>query len=225
MDQDKPEPTLEESIRQVIRTLPPVIRAYFAQGKYTIIAQNLMAKYGLRIDQGGVLEREIMLLLMGIDNPDEFIQVLAEEAKLDQKTITNIVQDVNTQIFVPLREEEEKKGGMMATPPASEQPKTYFHLENKIVPPSRPAVQPPRSGVSGSVGGTKLLEDHEESHIEFHAAPMPNIPSISISPIASKNETPSVPIPPKSGAPTAPVTPPASARPYAGDPYREPIEP
>lgn len=189
MDQQaQPELTFEESIKQVMQTLPPVIRNYLGQGKYSVVAENLMAKYGLHIDQGGILEREIMLLLMGIENPDEFTQSLVEEAKLDQKTIDSIVQDVNDQIFIPLREEERKSGGMKAEQPAKPviqqpqagsaaprpavtptpgggKPQTYFHLENKL-PSARPLNVPqPRPAMLAapqSMTNEKLLEDHEE---------------------------------------------------------------
>src|SRR3989338_6152487 len=117
MDPNQPELTLEESINQVMQTLPPIVRAYLAEGKYTMVAKGLMSKYGLRIDQGGVLEREIMLLLMGIENPDDFTKALATEARLDQKIIGSIVQDINTQIFIPLREAE--MGGKTGSVPAS----------------------------------------------------------------------------------------------------------
>lgn len=142
MNDNHQEPTLEESIQQVMRTLPPVVHDYVVQEKYTIVAKSLMAKYNLRIDQGGVLERELALLLMGIEDPTEFTQALADEAKLDQKTISAIAQDVNEQIFVPLREAEEQ-GGMKeapqsARPVVSSQPASHFTLENKIPAPVRP---------------------------------------------------------------------------------------
>lgn len=117
MNQDQSSLTLEESIKEVMRTLPPLIRNYLSQGKYTEVAKSLITKYTLRIDQGGILEREMMLLLMGIENPTEFTQALAEDAKLDKKTIENIAQDINTQIFVPLREQM-RSGGANAAPPA-----------------------------------------------------------------------------------------------------------
>ncbi len=117
MNQDQSEITLEESVKEVMQTLPPVIRAYLSQRKYTMVTKSLMIKYGLRIDQGGILEREIMLLLMGIENPDEFTQALSEEAKLDKKTIENIAQDINTQIFMPLRERM-RSGEVNTAPPA-----------------------------------------------------------------------------------------------------------
>ena len=86
MDQ-QPELTLEESMKQVMQTLPPVIRNYLVQEKYTPVAMSLANKYGLRVDQSGVLEREIMLLLMGVENPTEFAEALTEEAKLDGPTV------------------------------------------------------------------------------------------------------------------------------------------
>ena len=124
MDQNQSEPTLEDSIKQVMQTLPPVILNYLAQGRHTSVARELMAKYGLRVDQGGVLEREIMLLLMGIENPNEFTQALAVEAQVDRTIISSIVKDVNDLIFVPLREEEEGKGARapVAPPPQTAKP-------------------------------------------------------------------------------------------------------
>ena len=201
MESSRQELTLDESIKQMMETLPPVIRAYLAQGKYTPVAKTLMAKYGLRIDQAGVLEREIMLLLMGIENPDEFIQALMEEAKLDKKVIDGIVQDVNTQIFIPLRQEEMKSaqtkretlvpippaGVLRTNVPSAAGTESHFHLENKI--PLRPApspISPPvvpspkivgsaqhpvMIGTSKPINSNTLLEDHKEPHIEFGKTP------------------------------------------------------
>lgn len=135
MEPTRPEPSLEESIAQVMHLLPPPIRNYLAQGKYTAVAKGLMTKYGLHIDQANVLEREIMLLLMGIKNPDEFVQTLATEARLGQQAIGSIVQDVNAQIFIPLRQE------MMRAAPQAPQP-TEPHRVAPL-PPRPPQVNAP----------------------------------------------------------------------------------
>ncbi len=136
MNQDQPQLTLDDSVKQVMQTLPPVIRAYLAEGRYTEVAKNMMTKYSLRIDQGGVLEREIMLLLMGVENPAEFIQTLTEEAKMDEQTIMSIMQDINTQIFVPLQEEM-KKGGVSV--PQSPKPVIPQLRPQTVVSPQRVA--------------------------------------------------------------------------------------
>ncbi|MBI5405571.1 hypothetical protein HY972_00830 [Candidatus Kaiserbacteria bacterium] len=209
---------LEDDVKQVMQTLPPVIRTYLTQGRYTAVARNMMTKYGLRIDQGGVLEREIMLLLMGVENPDEFVQALAEEAHLDRETVDGIVQDVNAQIFVPLREEE-RRG---AAPPSA--PRAMSAPAPRYIP------QPPQPPVSSGEGQTsptprsmesdRLLEDHEEPHIEFNKVP-PRIPEPRFAPPILQTEPPA---PPRPAA--IPVTPanPALPRAYSSDPYREPID-
>jgi hypothetical protein len=273
MEPQQQEPTLEESIKQVMQTLPPPIRNYLGQGKYSIVAKNLMTKYGLHVDQGSILEREIMLLLMGIDTPEEFTQSLAEEANLSQQTISSIVQEVNTQIFMPLQEEMKRE---VATAPSARpvvQPTTWkasvpqpprpaqvnasvpsysytpptqtsqhFHLDNKIPPPPR-SVQINQRPVN--IG--RLLEDHEEPHIDFNRTPMspravpppPNLPGamppqtippgVRFSPIAHDVQPSSVipkiesQIPPASVKPIS-STPPELAKSYVDDPYREPID-
>lgn len=140
--------SFDESVKQVMKSLPPVIRNYITGEKYTTVARGLMAKYKLRVDQGGVLEREILLLLMGVENPDEFMQALAEDAQLNKVVIVGIVQDVNDQIFVPLRKEEE--GGAIepqiqpVAPKVVPQPVTHFNLQNKI-PVPKPVVPAPAS--------------------------------------------------------------------------------
>jgi len=247
-----------------MRTLPPPIQRYLGEGKYSIVANHLMTKYSLHIDQGGILEREIMLLLMGIENPDEFTKTLAEEAKLDQQTINNIVKDVNDQIFVPLR--DEMRNGPQAVPqmqkpatmsasrpsevrqqtnvggpprevilqprttiiPANPQlptrpaqtlasvpryvpPKKYFNLQNKIPPPVGSQTSTMREGSLTSTS-PKLLEDHEEPHIDISAKVQ--VASSSINP---------PPVPALLKPSNLPLTP--SAEPYSADPYREPIEP
>jgi len=281
MNQDQKELTLEESIAQVMRTLPPIIRNYLSAGKYTTVARILTTRYGLRIDQAGVLERELMLLLMGIETPSEFVQALIEEARLDKKIVDSIVQDVNEQIFVPLRTEEQRIGmegrvvAPSAKPPeisvqAPAQPKNFFNLENKIAPPTQTLAKgglPPRTLLprsSSPIGAalsqigipvmlkpekpldsSKLLEDHEEPHIEFNKvpaaatpeadsapAPVPPAPS-RIIPANLPGAMPEVAVPiaaplsefraPLPVTPTEP-TPIPSTKSYAVDPYREPID-
>ena len=237
---------------------------------------------------------------MGVDTPDEFTKALAEEAKLDQQTIDSIVQDLNAQIFVPLREEmrkgpqpaapappmatrapsETSQGAAQGiarqinhaplpprpTPPAPRPPVasgvggSNFNLQNKIPPPARPAGAPPiarpdlRSVLSSVtkevpklVPGEKLLEDHEEPHIEFHKAPTPpivpkasppppNLPGamppqtrpsgLLVPPAPPKDGQWKAPTPPqvKSPAPKPPVPPSPPPQSYTTDPYREPIE-
>jgi len=157
--------SLDESVAQVMQTLPPIIRDYLSAGKYTTVARNLTTKYGLRIDQAGVLEREIMLLLMGIETPPEFVQALAEEARLDKKAIDSIVLEVNDQIFMPLRAEEQKIGmGKTSSPAMPELKKGIVFPQVGVIQKEALAAVPPK-------GVTNLLKKDEPS--APRVAPLP----------------------------------------------------
>lgn len=145
MNPDQNEPTFEASIAQVMQVLPPPIRQYLSQGKYSVVAKSLMTTYNLHIDQGGILEREIMLLLMGIENPDEFAASLASEAAISEEVIGQIMVDINQEIFVPLHNQMKSGGGNMPPPPKSVMPAPRHLQQVNVVPQSyAPPLQSPR---------------------------------------------------------------------------------
>lgn len=128
------DPTLESDIRELMKEIPPPVRAFFASGKVETIAKNLMLKNRLHIDQGAIVEREVILLLLGLKNPTEFVQTLLEEARLDEQTVNSIVQDINAQIFVPLREEMRRGPVAEVAPPQA---------QSAAAEPPRRETQPP----------------------------------------------------------------------------------
>lgn len=235
MDTPQPDLTLEESITQVVQGLPPVIRAYVTGGKYTDVSRRLMSKYGLRVDQAGVLERELALILMGVDTPDEFTEALAKEAALDQKVIADIVRDVNDQIFIPLREAEDEERRRSIAPvftpaPAPTPAPVEKFVEEKpkevirLVVPSLPTPPPAPLDKTLPTENQKdrvLLSDHEEKHIEL-SAQATSIASASVGSVVAA-PIQSVPTPPRPLP--LPPTPAAPITAYSVDPYREPIDP
>lgn len=264
------DPTLESDIKELMKEVPAPIRAVFASGKVETVAKNLMQKNQLHIDQGAVMEREIILLLLGLKSPDEFTKALTEEANLNQQTINSISKDVNDQIFVPLREEMRKGGVKVEQPVRTAAASAPPRPVNASVPNYSPPLQSPRyvspENKSASARPTqtalnterplnpaptelsenaslrdvlaavtaphpldneKLLEDHEEPHIEFKP-PIPQ-PIAPPSPVVS-SAAPSVAFSEGRGAGGPPqnlpgaLPPPAPAKPYSTDPYHEPID-
>src|SRR3989344_4305185 len=100
--QDTREQTLAESAKEIMATLPPVARAYLISGQPSSAVKTLTTRYGLSTDQGGVLERELMLLIMGIGSPQEFVLQPKVEADLADETIRGISNDLERDIFNPL---------------------------------------------------------------------------------------------------------------------------
>ncbi|HEY4501310.1 MAG TPA: hypothetical protein VJI70_03570 [Candidatus Paceibacterota bacterium] len=237
------DPTLENDIKELMKEVPAPIRAFFASGKVETVAKNLMQKYKFHIDQGAIVEREIILLLLGLKSPDEFTKTLAEEAKLDTQTVNGITRDVNDQIFVPLREEMRK--GPQAVPqipkpiapprevvlqsrttmiPANPQMPSHqaqtFASMLKYSPPqkyfnlqNKIPPQPSSPATSIQPPESRLLEDHEEPRIEFHKTAPPPLRPA----VAFGEGGPS-------NLPGAMPPPPQPVKPYSSDPYREPID-
>lgn len=123
---------LEEDIKSILKEVPLPIHRLFSSGKVELVAKNLMQKYQLHIDQGAILEREIIFLLLGLKDPDEFTKSLLQEAQIQKDSVESITKDVNEQIFMPLHEE-------MRNGPTPTQ-KTPAHTANRGVSMAKPPV-------------------------------------------------------------------------------------
>ena len=213
--------TLEQSLREIFPTLPTPVQRFIKDGKPGEAAQTIMDHYVLHIDQGAIIEHQILLALFGVVGPEEFMETLSNKLSVSDEVVGGIIEDVNKEVFIPLREEMRKGGGKVeqhapapglpklgSTATPSGTPPSHFHLQNKIAPPSRPA-QPP----SRPMDNRKLLEDHEEPHIEFKKMPPPNLPGAIYHP----------PIP-KPSVPPRILTPSTPLKSHPADPYREPID-
>lgn len=280
------------------------------------IYEGLITKYGLHSDVGGIVAKMTSYVLLGYASPQQFKEVL-HNAGISDSIVTQILNDINEKIFVPLREQMRNSENVVAkpvepapySPPAPPQPQrppavnaqvpsyaSSAGISNKVqgerqssIPQSQPAplkpyplpltpspasVQtanstprfaqqenriaplPPRFGASRPVFTAsprpvperKMLEDHEEPHIEFRSSqpapppvmrsePVARTASISHAEVAVPTDVggppenlpgviqppPSIPQPPRPipppPAPMGPIPPP-----YSSDPYREPIE-
>lgn len=136
------DPSLENNIQQVLADAPQPIRDFFVARKTEVVTKNLMQKYGLHVDQSAILEREIILLLLGLKDPEEFSETLLQEAQLDERLVTNIMLDVNAQIFIPLREQLRHQESE-SRPQASGMRQPQMQQAPKAPPPPPPAYIPP----------------------------------------------------------------------------------
>lgn len=192
------QPDLEESVKEVMKALPPPVREFLSNGSYTIVARELTTKHGLHIDQGGILEREIMLLLMGTEETSDFIEALVNEAKIPQQVVEDIINEMNQRIFIPLQEEIRK--GFETFGKQSSAPSIPFHTSQQSASATAPKPPTPQTQLQQAIlaaqkpSDEKLLEDREEPHIEFKKPPVLSVP-------------PRMPVPPPSNFPGAPIPP------------------
>ncbi|MDB5264982.1 MAG: Phage Tail Collar [Parcubacteria group bacterium] len=128
---------LEQSISSLIAKVPFPVRD-FILNDLPDTAHAIMERYSLHIDQGGALERELLLMLLGQETPETFVESL-NAMQLDPATVTAIVADVNREVFTPLRKAE--RDGVREPQP----PQPIQTQPQKPDPLPVPALVPPPS--------------------------------------------------------------------------------
>ena len=93
---------MQNDLQTLLANLPPAVRDYLRSERYSSAANRLMQKYGLHVDQGAVLERELMLLLLGTTTPPEFAATLEVDGNIQKEVVMSILTDLNQEVFVPL---------------------------------------------------------------------------------------------------------------------------
>lgn len=220
-DQTQNELTFEESVEEVMRTLPAPIRAYLSSGKYTQVALGLTRKYNLHIDQGGVLEKELALMLMGIETPEGFQKSLAEAA-IPGDVVLALMTDINQEVFVPLRNQMQHPAqaarpaaSLRPTPPKvapgtpdytgrmriQTPPAPPAQIRPKPVAPAMPAVPQPMRA-SAAPQRAPLMDPERELPV-------------------GEGQSAAAPLPPKAALPRQNFQP----RPAAPAPLQEPVAP
>ncbi len=178
--------------------LPQVIQKIITDSGWQFKIRDLVKKFNIRVDQGGAIENEILLVMLDFENPENFVQNIMNGAQLDQKTAESLATEVGLLIFDPIREaliaetNSEKNALSGGSSGSVVQPlESREDLLKQIEDPTEiPDIKPSTMKANASVAATPTVS----ASINVATAPVTSIP-----------ETP---------RPTAPKI----------DPYREPIE-
>ena len=93
-----------EQIEEIYKTLPDDLkRAFFSANKDKIV-ESIGRKHSLAIDKIGDLANETGMVMLGVTHPNEFIANLADRLEVDKEKARIIAQEINEQIFKPVRE-------------------------------------------------------------------------------------------------------------------------
>lgn len=95
---------LSEDVKQRFLELPEVVQDLIVNSHWEERVRTLTQKNNLRIDQGAAIEREVLLVMLGAENPEKFTQNLMNEASLSQDVAEAIENEVAQEIFQPIKE-------------------------------------------------------------------------------------------------------------------------
>ncbi len=94
--------TSEEALKR-LEKLPPEVRPFIYSKEMRDILTNIGDKHKLHLDQLGNLETETVAVMLGFTEPQDFAELLVENARLTKQEAEAVVNDVNELILVKIR--------------------------------------------------------------------------------------------------------------------------
>jgi hypothetical protein len=94
----------QDIIKTRFRELPPEVQKAITSANLTDKFDVLSKKYTLRIDQSDSLQTETLLVMLGLESPNDFLDNLVKNAEMSREMAGKIAADVNTDIIGGIRE-------------------------------------------------------------------------------------------------------------------------
>jgi hypothetical protein len=145
-----------EQLRQALSSVPMPIREFIVEGELTELSLKIAQQYQLHVDSTGQLVQLMTSVLLGFLSPTLLPGEL-QKIGIPENLVTQFVNDINVQIFVPLQKRVKEKGTEMTKEERIEAGKSFLPetavLESE--PPSyrttSPAPTVPVPGVAAPV--------------------------------------------------------------------------
>ncbi len=94
---------------QAYKDAPEIVRAVYDADSTVQTIVELQTKYKLHVDEAGLIGTGIGNMLLGLTNPQEFLDELIA-TKIPESDAKQIMAEINQKIFVPLHEQMRKVG-------------------------------------------------------------------------------------------------------------------
>jgi len=103
------DPQLRDEIQKRLSTLPAVVRDAIATIDIEKQLRAVSDNHKLHVDQWAILENEVMLTLLGFQEPVKLPANIQREVGVDAETAESLANDINTIVFEPIRQELERQ--------------------------------------------------------------------------------------------------------------------
>lgn len=230
-----------QEIQRKMDALPPDVRNFIYSADMGNIIRSIGAKHQLHVDQIGALESEAAAVMIGLSDAKNFTNEVADTLRVSQEQAVAIVSDVNSQLFVKIQDAMRGKPVAPAVAPAPAavppisvplpKPPTASPAQASGVPtpPKPPVTPPPAAAAPAPTPVTPPAQKPKELHPadlmlsqkQVTVAPPPKLAPAPATPAGAPQNAQKPATPPAPSAPAAPQPP--APKPYAADPYREPI--
>lgn len=217
-EQQKPEEmSINDAVATLMDGLPLPVQNFLKSDERDQVTRELTAKYNLHVDQAGDFERAFLFMLLGVATPEEFVSMLTD-AGLTSDVISGLAGDVNTRVFMRLRELERQATPSPAPVPQA-QPQKPEPLPVPAVTYEAPPAPPTLPGSPVPVPLPTPPPEPTPMPMSASTPPATRTMASDIAALEQKPTPPPLPVAP----PTAPAAAPPIVREYGTDPYREPV--
>ncbi|OGF63504.1 hypothetical protein A2926_02510 [Candidatus Giovannonibacteria bacterium RIFCSPLOWO2_01_FULL_44_40] len=205
-----------QAISEALEKLPEDLHKALFAPETTDSVQAVGKNAGLMIDKIGEFADETGLVMLGITPPSDYVKNLTRRLGVEQEKAKAIAEEINQQIFKPVRESLKRIHGLAPTETVGAKAPTALPSSTSprgktlgVFGDSTPSVEE-RGGVFPGGTEQKPLPTREDIRPATPSMPQPLI--IEPAPSAGKKEE-------------AKIIPPIFVKTYQStDPYREPME-
>lgn len=96
-------PYTKAELYEKFENLPDEIQeAFLSVNTYETI-KKIVDQHNLHVDQAGQLSQEIGYVMLGVTRPEVFLSQIAEKVGVPMETAGEIVKEINSSIFFPIR--------------------------------------------------------------------------------------------------------------------------
>lgn len=110
------EDDITKKVQERYAELPPDIRQAVEAADLDTRVQTIGAKHRLHLDQMGVLQDEVLLVMLGFETPEKFVDAVVRATNISREEAAAIATDINTEVIDPIRESLKKFTASKATP-------------------------------------------------------------------------------------------------------------
>lgn len=93
----------KEKLAEKYRVLPQVLKDFLISEKLDMILNEIIKKNNLLLDQAGILENEVVLVVLGDTKAEDFPKRLRRETNIGQEKLNKLIRDVNEKVFKEIR--------------------------------------------------------------------------------------------------------------------------
>lgn len=229
-----------------MKKLPQNVQDFVFDGTWEERVNEIAKKYSLNLEQTDTLANDAVLVLIGLELPDTFLQTIISDLNISRLLAEQIMQDLEMRVFDYAIKELENSKRTVSKPAATpETPANNLPMVEKgeVAHDTKPQTAPaPKEKVPVPVYKPESSAEPVQKPFavpRYTAAPEPEEKTSEEKPFSilefvkktppTPPAPPAPPVPPKPATQTAPTSSgaqPSTQKPpqkYAADPYREPL--